>query len=76
MESGEGREYDFLGSYEMKKCMFSTHWIPILIKCLLSNKCRQSHLGLAQRWPREVTFLFKERGVGVEVGAQQSVAPL
>jgi hypothetical protein len=31
---------------------------------------------LAQRWPWEVNFLFKERGVGVEVSAQQSVAPL
>lgn len=64
---GGGREYAFLGSYEMKKSMFPTHWIPVLIKCLLSNKCRHSHLGLAQWCPRQGTFLFKERGMGVEV---------
>lgn len=50
--------------------MFSTYWIPIVIKCLLSNKGRQSHLGLAEWWPREGTFLFEEIGRGLEVGAQ------
>lgn len=53
-----------------KKSMFSTSWIPVFIKCLLSNKGRQSHLELAEWWPREVTFLFEEIGRGLEVGAQ------
>lgn len=53
-----------------KKSMFSTYWIPIFIKCLLSNKGRQSHLGLAEWWPREVTFLLEETGRGLEIGAQ------
>lgn len=63
--------HDFLGSFKMKKkSMFSTSWIPIFIKCLLSNKGRQSHLKLAEWWFREVSFLFEEIGRGLEVGAQ------
>lgn len=50
--------------------MFSTYWIPILINCLLSNKGRQSHLGLAEWWPREVTFLFEGIGRRLEVRVQ------
>lgn len=53
-----------------KKSMFSSSWIPVFIKCLLSNKGRPSHLELAEWWPREVTFLFDEIDRGLEVGAQ------
>lgn len=58
----------------MKKCMFSTHRIPNLIKCLLPNKCRQSHLGPALQWPGR-GFLFKGRGVGVRPAQQSEAAP-
>lgn len=59
VEQSRAGEYDFLWrAMKWKKCMFSTHWIPILIKKrLLSNKCRQSHLGWPNE-PREVTFLI------------------